>query len=318
MSSKGVIPLIKATVISFFADRALSLAASLSYYAIFSVTPLLLIVLALVGKIFGDNAARTAVLDRIGSAAGESTRKLIDELMTNAAKGDSGIVGTIVGLSFLLIGATGLFGQLKYALNQVWNVRPKKGGAIRKLVRTRITGFLLVLTMAVALIVLLGLSTFISGAAGAIEDRISIPGWLLHLIDLGVSFGIIAGLLGVMYKYLPDAVIGWKECWIGAAMTAALLAAGKVGLGLYLGKSTLASTYGAAGSLVITLVWIYYTSAILLLGAELTQCYAAMYSEAIIPADWAETTDEQWTKPGKTVAVKEASELPPDVPKPER
>lgn len=301
--SKGILPLLKTTVSSFFADHALTLAASLSYYAIFSVTPLLLIVLALVGRIFGASAAKDALLSRIGQVAGDKTSELLADLMDHASSGDHGILGTIVGIVLLLVGATGLFGNLKDSLNQVWNVRPKPGATLKWLIRTRITGFLLVMVMAAAMVVLLGASTFISGAADTLSSRIEIPEVIIHGVDLLVSFAITAALLAVMYKFLPDAIIGWKECWVGAGLTALLLTLGKIGLGLYLGKSNMGDSYGAAGSMVITLVWIYYTSAILLFGAELTQCYAAMYGKAITPAKWAEAIDDGDSKPGKTVAV---------------
>jgi membrane protein len=192
----------------------------------------------------------------------------------------------------LFVGATGLFSQLKDSLNQVWNVRPREGHAFGKLIRTRLVGFGLVVLMGMAMITLLGVSTFVAGAAKAIEGTIAVPGWVVQIVDLLVSMGIISTLLTVLYRYLPDAKIAWKDAWVGAGITAVLLAVGKVGLGIYLGKSSVASVYGAAGSLVIALVWIYYSSALLLFGAELTQCYAEMYGHRIEPADWAEPVNK--------------------------
>lgn len=285
---RGVIPLLKSSFAAFFKNRSLTLAASLSYYTIFSLTPLLLIMLAIVGRLFGDTQARAAIVEKLTSAMGEKAGALIDEMLRNAAEPRSGIIGMVVGFAILFIGATGLFAQLKNALNQVWNVRPRPGGAIGQLVRTRLVGFGLVLFMGLMMIALLGASAFLAGMAERIEGTVSIPPVVMHGVDILVSMGIIATLLAVVYRYLPDARIGWKEAWVGAGLTALLLALGKVGLGIYLGRSGTANVYGAAGSLAVALIWIYYTSAILLLGAELTQCYAEMYGRRIEPAEWAE------------------------------
>lgn len=296
----GIFALLKSALTAFFKNRSLSLAASLSYYAIFSVTPVLLILLAIVGRIFGDTRARAAIIERISSAAGPKTAEFIDELLRNAAKPEQGVWSMVIGFVLLFIGATGLFQQLKDALNQVWNVRPKPGHAIGQLIRTRLIGFGLVLLMGVAMMALLASSAVVSAMAERIQSVVAIPEWALHAIDLAVSFGIISSLLAVIYRYLPDAKIGWRETWRGGIITAALLAIGKVGLGLYLGKSAMGSAYGAAGSMAIALVWIYYSSAILLLGAEMTQCYAEMYGKRIEPADWAESaTMQQVPKEGE-------------------
>jgi membrane protein len=285
----GILNLFKSAFAAFFRNRSLSLAASLSYYAIFSVTPVLLIMLALVGRIFGDTQARAAIIQRVGSAAGPRTAEFIDELLRNAARPEQSAWSMVIGFILLFVGATGLFQQLKDSLNQVWNVRPRPGHALGQLVRTRLIGFGLVLLMGVAMMALLATSAAVSGLAQRIERVVAIPEWGLHILDAAVSFGIISTLLAVIYRYLPDAKIGWRETWHGGLITAALLAVGKIGLGVYLGKSAMSSAYGAAGSMAIALVWIYYSSAILLFGAELTQCYAEMYGRRIEPADWAES-----------------------------
>lgn len=289
---RGVIPLLKSSVSAFFKNNSLTLAASLSYYTIFSLTPLLLIMLAIVGRLFGDTQARAAIVNKLSAAIGEKAGALIDDMLRNAAEPRSGIIGMVVGFVILFIGATGLFAQLKGALNQVWNVRPRPGGAVGRLLRTRLVGFGLVLFMGLMMIVLLGASAFVAGAAERIQAAIAIPPVVIHALDILVSMGIIAALLAVVYRFLPDARIAWKDAWVGAGLTALLLALGKVGLGIYLGRSGTANVYGAAGSLAVALIWIYYTSAILLLGAEMTQCYAEMYGRRIVPAPWAQRTDE--------------------------
>jgi membrane protein len=296
---RGVFRLLRSAVAAFFKNRSLTLAASLSYYTIFSLTPLLLIMLAVVGRLFGDTQARAAIVQRITDAAGERVGSLINDMLRNAAEPKSGIIGMVVGFAVLFIGATGLFSQLKDALNQVWNVRPKAGGALGKLVRTRLVGFGLVLFLGLMMIALLGASAFVSGMAERIESAVSIPPAVVHAVDLLVSMGIIATLLAVVYRYLPDARIAWKDAWVGAGITALLLAAGKVGLGMYLGMSSTASVYGAAGSLAVALIWIYYTSAIVLLGAEMTQCFAEMYGQRIEPAPWAERTNAAEVRAGE-------------------
>lgn len=277
--------LIKSSFQGFFNDQATVLAAAICYNTIFAITPLLLVLIAIVGALYGSQAARDQVLARIGDLMGEQGQRVMDGLLRNAAR--NGLTGSIIGIVTTLIGATSLFNQIKFSLNQVWNVRPVKG-VFWRTIKTRLLGFLLVLVIALILIGMLAASTAISALADLINRNLTVPAWMFSGVDLLLSIGLVAVMFVLVYKLLPDAIIGWREAWVGAFITAILFAIGKVGLGVYLGRAPGFGVYGAAGSLVAVLVWIYYSSSIFLLGAEITQCYAEMYGRKIVPAPWAQ------------------------------
>ena len=287
MDLRHLFQLIKAAVKDFISDQATVLAAAICYNTLFAITPLLLVIIAVLGSIYGSDQARDQLLGRIGDFMGFESRQLAESLLNNAAK--NGVTGSLVGIGMTIIGATGLFNQIKFALNQVWNVRPIKGLFWRS-IKTRVLSFLLVLIVAALLIVMLAVSTTISGLAASINRELSIPAWVFSGIDFLLSIAVITIMFALVYKWLPDAQIDWRESWIGAGITSVLFAVGKIGLGFYLAHAPGIGVYGAAGSLVMVLIWIYYSSAIFLLGAELTQSHAEMYGKPIIPAPWAERT----------------------------
>jgi membrane protein len=294
MDVRHLFQLIKSAVQDFVHDQATVLAAAICYNTLFAITPLLLVLIAVLGSIYGSNAAASdQLLNRIGDFMGFESRQLAESLLKNAAK--NGFTGSLIGISMTIIGATGLFNQIKFALNQVWNVRPIKG-LFWRTIKTRVLSFLLVLIIAALLIVMLGISTVISSLAGAINRELSVPAWIFTGTDFLLSIGLITIMFALVYKWLPDAQIDWRESWTGAGITSVLFALGKIGLGFYLAHAPGIGVYGAAGSLVIVLIWVYYSSAIFLLGAELTQCHAEMYGKPIIPAPWSERTTPILTK----------------------
>jgi membrane protein len=300
--------LIKSSFQGFFNDQATVLAAAICYNTIFAITPLLLVLIAVVGAIYGSEAARDQVLSRVGDLMGEQGQRLVDGLLSNAAK--NGLTGSVVGILTTLIGATSLFNQVKFSLNQVWNVRPVKG-VFWRIIKTRLLGFLLVIVIAVMLIVMLAASTAIAALGEYINRNLTVPAWAFTCVDLLLTVGLVTVMFALVYKLLPDAVIGWRETWVGAFITAIMFALGKVGLGIYLGRATGFGVYGAAGSLVAVLVWIYYSSAIFLLGAEITQCYAEMYGRAIAPKPWAEPAPAFGTKAKPPSQEKKEPREPP-------
>ena len=274
MNIKRFVSMLKEAFADFLDDKAPRLGASLSFYTVFSIAPLLLIAIAMAGLIFGEEAARGEIVGTIGGLVGEKGAKAIEDMVENASKERQGVLATIIGFVTLLFGASGVFGQLKDALNTIWEVEPKKGGGIGGFIRERFLSFTMVLGVGFLLLV----SLVMSAALGAMGSFLSanLPGGeaLWNIVNLVVSFGVITFLFAVMFKYLPDIKIEWRDVWIGATFTSALFVLGKFAIGLYLGKSSAASVFGAAGSLVVILVWIYYSAQILFFGAEFTQVYA--------------------------------------------
>ncbi|MBC7836055.1 MAG: YihY/virulence factor BrkB family protein [Phycisphaerales bacterium] len=274
-------------VLDFLRDDCFVLAASLSFFTLFSLAPLLLIVIALAGLAFGAANVERQVVGQFSGLIGDQGGELIQTVINNASKGNRGVVATIVGVGTLLLGATGLFGQLKSALNTVWGVKSKPAKGVRaalRLVRVRLLSFAMVLVVAFLLLVSLLLSAGLAALGEWTTGLLPAQEGLLRALNAGVSFLILTLLFAATFKLLPDARIGWREVWLGAAITSALFTLGKYLIGLYLGRDTLASVYGAAGSLIIVLMWVYYSALILLLGAEFTQITAHAMGKDITPS----------------------------------
>jgi membrane protein len=269
-------------------DKASRLAAALSYYTIFSLPPLLLIAVAVAGFFLGRQAVRQELIEQISSVMGETGAQAIG-VMLDGAGWDRGAstLATVAGVATLLFGATGAFAQLQEALNTIWDVTPKPDIGLWGTVRSRLLSFSMVLVVAFLLLVALALSTALTAAGTYLENLL--PGLvvLARILDLVLSFAVVALLFGAIYKVLPDVEIAWADVWIGAAATAFLFTVGKYLLGLYLGRSGASSAYGAAGALILILLWIYYSAQILFLGAEFTQVYARRYGSRIVPAEHA-------------------------------
>jgi membrane protein len=274
MNPKKIFGIIKKSASGWSEDKASTMAASLSYYTIFSIAPLLIIAVAVAGMVFGQEAARGEIHSQISGLVGESGAKTIESMMAATSKKSDGILASIIGLAALIFGASGVFVQLQDSLNVIWKVKPDKTSGIFAFLRHRLLSFSLVFAIGFVLLVSLGVSAGIA-ALGAYATSV-FPGFeaLMHVAEILVSFGIITALFAVIYKFLPDADIRWADVWLGAAVTSALFALGKFAIGLYLGKSGAASAYGAAGSVAIVLVWVYYAAQILYFGAEFTRVYS--------------------------------------------
>jgi membrane protein len=265
--------------------KAPRLGAALAYYAIFSLAPLVLIAVAVAGLVFGAEAARDQLFDQLQDFLGTEGASAVQTMLAGAANPSSGILALCIGAGTLLLAAAGFFGQLQDALNTIWEVQPLPGHAIRNLVKNRLLTFLMVLGTAFVLLGSLILSTMIA----AFQNGLGLgqSGALGQVVHFVVSFSICTALFAMVYKFLPDIVLAWKEVWYGAAVTAFLFNVGKLLIGLYLGHSAVSSTYGAAGSLVVLLIWFYYSAQIFLFGAELTKAYANQLGSGIVPADHA-------------------------------
>jgi membrane protein len=279
----GIWLLLKETTNEWIEDRVPRLGAALAYYTIFAVVPLLIVVISVAGLFFGPQAAQGEILRQIGSLVGERSAATIQEMLRQAGQPKTGILGSIIGLGTLLLGASGVFGQLQDALNTVWGVRPKPGRGLMGIVRDRFLSFLTLMGTAFLLLVSLILSAALSVVGRTLRGFLPAPESILHALDFGLSFLVITLLFAMIFKILPDVKIRWKDVWIGAGVTALLFTVGKVAIGLYLGNTNVASVFGAAGSLVILLVWVYYSAQILLFGAEFTAVYANRYGSHVHP-----------------------------------
>jgi len=258
---------------SWSADYAPSMGAALSYYTLFSIAPLLIIVIAVAGLAFGDEAARGAIFSELRGMTGDEGAKAVEGMVQAADKPKEGAAASVIGVLLLLLGATTVFGELQNALDRIWRAPARqRSSGWWNLLRTRLLSFGMVLGIAFLLMV----SLVLSAALAALGKLWAFPGWeaLSHALDLLVSFGITTALFAMIYKFIPRVHVAWRDVWIGAAFTAILFAVGKFLIGLYIGKSAVASTFGAAGSLVVLMLWVYYSAQIFLLGAEFTWVYA--------------------------------------------
>lgn len=264
-------------------DKVTRLAASLSYFTVFSLAPLLVVVIAVAGLIFGQDIVQQQIVAQVASLIGPDGAKLIDGLLNSVRSFDSGIIATALGIGAIILGATGVVGELKDALNTIWNVTPRPGNGLFGTFLERFLSLGMVLGIGFMLLVSLAISAGLA-ALGAFLRGYFEP-WVIvaQLLDFVISFVIVALLFAVLFKFLPDVRVAWRDVWVGAFVTAALFTLGKYALGLYLGNSNLATPFGAAGSLVILFVWIYYAAQILFLGAEITQVYANLYGSGIKP-----------------------------------
>lgn len=268
--------LFKETGKEFSEDKVPRLGAALAYYTIFSIGPLLLIAVAMAGLFLGQEAARGQVSQELGKFFGPEMSKSLEQMIEAANKPKSGKLATIVGIFTLMLGASGVFGQLKDALNTIWNVEAKKAGGIMGFIKERFLSMAMVLGIGFLLLVTLVFDAAIA-ALGPWLARLVGGEAIVHVLSLVLSFIIATVLFAAIFRILPDLKIAWHDVWLGAVFTSILFVLGKWGLGLYLGKAAVGSAYGAAGSLVILLVWIYWSSQILFFGAEFTQVYARTF-----------------------------------------
>jgi membrane protein len=281
--------LFKDTYVAWNEDKAPRLGAALAYYTVFSMAPLLIVILAIAGIIFdrvgGDS--RHQILQQIYGTFGESGGKLVENMINNANHQNSGIIATIIGFATLLLGAGGLFGQLQDALNTIWGVAPKPGLGFMAMLRARFLSFTMVLGTAFLLLVSLALSALIQVLTDYMGGVLPMPEFVIQLLHFVISFGIITLLFAMIFKVLPDAEIQWHDVWVGAAVTSLLFVIGKLALSIYLSRSAPGSTYGEAGSLVLILLWVYYAAQILFFGAEFTQVFATKFGSRIEPSPYA-------------------------------
>lgn len=279
-----IVELLKDSAVEWYEDEAPRKAASLAYYTLLSTAPLLMFSVTIAGVAFGDEAARGQIATQVGAVVGPQAAAAVQGVVRNAHQEQGGLLSSIIGIAVLLFGASGVFGELQTTMNSVWGVKPKPGRGVKGFLRDRFLSFTMVLGVAFMLLV----SLLISAALSAVGEFLSssLPGGeaLWQVLNLLISLSIITGLLSLIFKVVPDAEIRWRDVWVGAFVTAILFTVGKSLLGLYLGKSSFSSSYGAAGSVVALVVWVYYASQILFMGAEFTQVYARLFGANIQPS----------------------------------
>jgi membrane protein len=271
---KKYLGIFKQTITEFIQDKVPRLGAALAYYTIFSLAPLLLIVIAIAGLAFGHDAAQGKIFEQLRGALGPTTAAAMQEMVKNAAKPKSGMAATIIGIITLILGASGVFGQLKDALNTIWDVKPKEGRGIMGLIKDRFLSFAMVFGLGFLLLVSLVIDTAIAAMGKYAGNHLPGGEALWHIVELTFTFCVITVLMAGIFRLLPDLKIEWRDVWLGAGLTSLLFVLGKFALGIYFAKSAVGSSFGAAGSLVIVLLWVYYSAQILLFGAEFTQVYA--------------------------------------------
>ena len=248
------------------------LGAALAYYSIFSLGPLILIAIAVAGLVFGQDAVRGEVTSQLTGLLGRDGAQSVEAMLAGASRPRDGIIATLIGAATLVFAALGVVVQLKDALNTVWEVEPSKVGGVWGFIRT----YALSLAGVLALGFLLMVSLLVSAGVAAIGTSLApyIPEALFQVVTSAVSFAVITVMFAMMFKWLPDADVEWRDVWFGAVVTSALFELGKIAIGLYIGKEGMQSTYGAAGSIVVVLIWVYYSAQIVLYGAEFTHVYA--------------------------------------------
>ncbi|RYD24313.1 MAG: YihY/virulence factor BrkB family protein [Verrucomicrobiaceae bacterium] len=295
------IDILRRSFADWMEDKALRLSAALAYYSIFSIAPLLVIAIGIAGLVFDREAVSGQLYGELRNYVGAQSAEALQSMVQSASKPAQSTLAAIIGFVTLLFGASGVFGQLKDALNTIWEVEPKPGTGFMSFLREKILNFGMVLVIGFLLLVSLTLSAAIAGLNHHLDEMLNLPAFVWATIAFVISLGIVATLFAMIFKVMPDVKVGWRDVWIGAVITAVLFEIGKTGLSWYLGREGTASAYGAAGSVILLLLWVYYTSCILLFGAEFTQVYAQASGRVIAPADKAQrVSDEDRAQQGLT------------------
>lgn len=297
--AKHALDILKETASDWVDDKASRLAASLALYTLLSLAPLLVLIVSALGLIFGEETAREQVARQLQASIGPEAGEGVNMLLASAHSPKEGILSTIVSIVVLLFGASGVFGELQESLNTVWEVEPKPGRGVMGLVKDRFFSFTMVLGVAFLLLVSLVVSTALSALGGVFAPSSGFVLFVWQSVNFVVSLGTVTLLFALMYKVIPDARIAWRHVWVGAFATAVLFTIGKSLLGPYLGRASVASPYGAAGSVVVLVIWVYYSAQILFMGAEFTQVYARASGAPLVPTENAVATRGRDVDSGK-------------------
>ena len=278
---RWLVILVKATVMKWWDDNALRLSAALSYYTLFSLAPLLTIAVAIAGLVVDEKIVQDEVFGQFQGLIGKSGAEAVANMLESASQPVQGTIATVVSLVTLVIVSMGMFSELQDALNLIWRIQPKKSAALWGAIKSRFFSFILVIGSGFLLLVSLVLNAFLAALGKFVLRALPGPQVILTFVDVAVSLPVIILLFALMFKVLPDGYIAWRDVWLGAVASGTLFIIGKWAIGLYLGSTAMASMYGAASSLMVILVWVYYSSLIFFLGAEFTCVYANGYGSRV-------------------------------------
>ncbi|WP_276134111.1 YihY/virulence factor BrkB family protein [Polluticoccus soli] len=307
ITAKGIWEVTKDTFKGFSDDKITKLSASLAYYTVFSMGPLLVVIIALCGLFLEKEAVENKIYFVLEDFVGKDTALQLQQIIQNAGIGDKGTIAAVVGIVVLLLGATSVFGEIQDSINSIWGLKPKPKRGWLKMLLNRFLSFSVIISLGFLLLVSLAITAVIEGLSARLQASFpDVAVVVFYIVNLILTLGISTLIFAVIFKVLPDARIKWKDVFAGALITAVLFMIGKFAISLYISQTKVGSTYGAAGSLVVLLVWVYYSSIILYLGAEFTKAYAVKYGSAIHPNDYAVTFKEVEVETGKeTVQEKE-------------
>jgi membrane protein len=288
---KGVIEIFKNAFTGFGDDKVTKLSGSLAYYTVFSLAPLLIIIISLCGLFLGREAIEGQVYKHLAGFVGSDTAAQLQEMIKNASLAGKSKMAAIIGGVTLLIGATTVFAEIQDSINGIWGLKPKPKKGWLKMLQNRFLSFSVIASLGFILLVSLGISALIDAFSERLQGRFpNVTVVIFYVINVIITLVVTTTIFGVIFKVLPDATIKWKDVFAGAVVTAIFFMLGKLGISFYISKSEVGSTYGAAGSLVVLLLWVYYSSIILYFGAEFTKAYAVKYGSNIFPNHYAVTT----------------------------
>lgn len=268
-------------------DNVPRLGASLAYYTLFAIAPVIIVAIGIAGLVFGPEAVRGQIVHQVDDLIGLEGGRAVQALLQGASNHSAGVLATVIGSITFLLGATGAFLELQYALNTIWRVAPKATAGLRDFLVQRLVSFGLVVAIGFLLMVSLAVSAALAAFSGWLNASVPGMAFVWMAVNLVISIGVTTVLFALVYKVLPDVDLDWPDVWTGALMTSVLFAIGKTVIGLYIGHSSTASSYGAAGSVVVLLLWVYYSAQIVLFGAELTRAYTATRRGAPKPVEYA-------------------------------
>ncbi|WP_316813773.1 YihY/virulence factor BrkB family protein [Pedobacter heparinus] len=305
---KGIWKVVKETFTGFSEHKVTKLSGSLAYYTVFSMAPLLVVIISLCGLFLGKEAAQGEIYHQLAGFMGKETALQLQEIVSKAAIGDKDRIAFIVGIVTLLIGATTVFADIQESINTIWGLKPKPKRGWLKMLQNRFLSFSVIVSLGFILLVSLAITTILDGFSTRLQARFSdVSVVLFYILNQLLTLVLISLIFAVIFKVLPDAIIKWRDVLSGAVVTAILFMLGKFAISIYIGQSDVGSTYGAAGSLVILLLWTYYSSIILYLGAEFTKAYAVAYGSEILPSHYAVTTKEIEVETGHNSVQENAS-----------
>ncbi len=293
ISFKGIWEILKASFSGFSDDKVTKLGASLAYYTVFSMGPLMIVIISLCSIFLGREAVEGEIYQQLNGFVGKDTALQLQDIIKKAAVSGKTTMAATIGIVTLIIGATSVFAEIQDSINTIWGIRakPKKGWL--KMIQNRFLSFSVIVSLAFVLLVSLAVTSVIDGVSDRLQARFpDVTVIIFYVVNQLITFGVISLIFGVIFKVLPDAKIKWKDVRSGAMVTAILFMIGKFAISFYISQSDVGGTYGTAGSLVVLLLWAYYSSMILYFGAEFTKAYALKYGSAIHPNDYAVTIKE--------------------------